>query len=118
MLGPDAQEAPMSRWQRIVVIPALALTVAAPPVLALDQEQIRREPSTNEVLADGLIARPLGLIGTVIGAAAFVVTLPFTIPSKTTDRAADALVARPARYTFKRPIGQLDSCETLPETCR
>jgi hypothetical protein len=118
MLHPGAQEARMSRWQKTIVIPALALVVAAPPVLALDQEQIRREPSTNEVLADGLIARPLALIGTVIGAAAFIVTLPFTVPSKSTDRAAETLVAKPARYTFKRPIGQLDSCETLPETCR
>jgi hypothetical protein len=108
----------MSRWKKTIVIPALALTLGTPPVLALDQEQIRREPTENEILADGLIARPLALIGTVIGAVAFVVTLPFTIPSKSTDRAAEVLVAKPAQYTFKRPIGQLDSCETLPETCR
>ncbi|HEY7759161.1 MAG TPA: hypothetical protein VIA64_07070 [Burkholderiales bacterium] len=108
----------MSRWKKTIVIPALAVALGTPPVLALDQEQIRREPTEGEILADGLIARPLALISTVIGAVAFVVTLPFTVPSKTTDRAAEKLVAKPARYAFKRPIGQLDSCETLPETCR
>lgn len=108
----------MSRWKKTLVIPVLAVALGTPPVLALDQEQIRREPTEGEILADGLIARPLALIGTVIGAVAFVVTLPFTVPSKTTGRAAETLVAKPARYTFKRPIGQLDSCETLPETCR
>jgi hypothetical protein len=108
----------MYKWQQAIVVPVLVVAVGVPPAMALDQEQVNREPSTNEVLADALIARPLGLVGTIIGAAAFVVSLPFTIPSGTTDRAAEAMVAKPARYTFKRPIGQLDSCETLPETCR
>ena len=64
------------------------------------------------------IARPLGLVGTVIGAAAWVVTLPFTLPSSSTARAADALVTRPGRYTFLRPIGQMDGCDALPQSCR
>jgi hypothetical protein len=108
----------MSDWQKWIIVPALAALAGASPVLALDQEQVRREPTTNEVLTDALVARPLGLVGTIIGAAAFVVALPFTIPSGTTDRAAEALVAKPARYTFKRPIGQMDGCEALPESCR
>jgi hypothetical protein len=107
----------MSDWQKWIIVPALAL-MGATPVFALDQEQVRREPTTNEVLADALVARPLGLVGTIIGAATFVVALPFTIPSGTTDRAAEALVAKPARYTFKRPIGQMDGCEALPESCK
>jgi hypothetical protein len=108
----------MSHWQKIVAVPALVVVVGVPPALAIDQEQVNREPTTNEVLTDALVARPLGLVGTVIGAVAFVVTLPFTIPSGTTDRAAEAMVAKPARYTFKRPIGQMDGCESLPETCK
>jgi len=108
----------MSQWKNAILIPALILVVGAAPALALDQDQITREPTGDEILADGLIARPLGLIATVIGAAAFVVILPFTIPSKSTDRAAATLVAEPARYTFKRPIGQFDSCLTLPESCK
>jgi hypothetical protein len=108
----------MLQWKKMILIPALALAVGIPPALALDQDQITREPTGDEILADGLIARPLALIATVIGAAAFVITLPFTIPSKSTDRAAAILVAEPARYTFKRPIGQFDSCLTLPESCK
>jgi hypothetical protein len=108
----------MSLWKKMILIPALALAVAAPPALALDQDQITRQPTDDEMLADGLIARPMGLIATLIGAAAFVVTLPFTIPSNSYDRAASTLVAEPARYTFKRPLGQFDSCLTLPESCK
>ena len=108
----------MPAWKRLVLVPALSLAVVVPAARALDQEQIGREPTAAEMYADGLIARPLGLVTTAVGAVVFVVTLPFTLPSRSVDRAAKQLVAKPAQYTFKRPLGQLDSCETLPESCK
>ena len=108
----------MSAWKKLALIPVLTLALAVPPALALDQEQVGREPTTAEMYADGLIARPLGLVASVVGAVVFVVTLPFTIPSKSVDSAAKQLVAVPAQYTFKRPLGQLDNCQTLPESCK
>jgi hypothetical protein len=36
-----------------------------------------------------------------------VIALPFTIPSGSVDRAAEELVKKPIRYTFKRPLGEL-----------
>ncbi len=108
----------MSAWKKLALIPVLTLALAAPPALALDQEQVGREPTTAEMYADGLIARPLGVVASVVGAVVFVVTLPFTIPSKSVDSAAKQLVAVPAQYTFKRPLGQLDNCQTLPESCK
>jgi hypothetical protein len=108
----------MSAWKKLVLVPALSLAVAVPPALALDQEQVGREPTTAEMYADGLLARPLAVVASVVGAAVFVVTLPFTLPSKSVDRAAKQLVAKPAQYAFKRPLGQFDSCETLPESCK
>jgi hypothetical protein len=113
----------MSAWKKLVVV-TLTLAMAVPPVFAQmqptgpDQEQIGREPTTAEMYADGLIARPLGLVASVVGAVVFVVTLPFTIPSKSVHSAAKELVAVPAQYTFKRPLGQFDNCQTLPESCR
>ena len=85
---------------------------------ALDQEQLQREPTTSEVVADALLARPLGLVASAIGAVTFVVSLPFTIPSNTVDKAGKILVLQPMEYTFKRPIGQFDSCLALPESCK
>ena len=113
----------MSAWKKLLVVPALTLAIAIPPALAQmptgpDQEQIGREPTTAEMYADGLIARPLGLVASVVGAVVFVVTLPFTIPSKSVNSAAKELVAVPAQYTFKRPLGQFDNCQTLPESCK
>jgi hypothetical protein len=83
----------------------------------VDEEQIRREPTGAEMLFDATIVRPMGLVGTVVGAAAWVVSLPFTLPSHSTERAAKQLVAKPAEFTFKRPLGQFSSCEGLPESC-
>ena len=53
---------------KVTVVPVLVAALCTAPAYAIDQEQVGREPTTNEVLADALIARPLGLVGTVIGA--------------------------------------------------
>lgn len=107
-----------NRWRKTCAVCMIPLLLSAGSAMALDQEQAVREPSTNEVMTDAVLARPLGLVGTVLGTVAFVVSLPFTIPSKTVDRAGEALVKKPFRDTFKRPIGQMDACESLPETCK
>jgi hypothetical protein len=104
-------------FQRIV-IPVLAAALIASPAYALDQEQIGRQPTTNEVLADTLIARPLGVVATLVGYVGFLVSLPFSLPSGSVDTAGKALIEDPARYTFLRPIGQLDGCQSLPESCK
>jgi hypothetical protein len=104
--------------RKLFVVPVVLATLSAAPVHAFDQEQVGREPTTNEVLADALIARPAALVGTAITAVTWVISLPFTLPSHSTDRATEALINAPLRYTFKRPIGQLDGCEALPQSCK
>ncbi len=76
---------------------------------SLSQEQ--EEVSAEAILADGLLVRPFGLAATFFGAVAFVVTLPFSIPTKSVNKVAQKLVVEPARYTFTRPLGQLDSAK-------
>lgn len=67
------------------------------------------DPSVEAMLADGLLLRPGGLVATVLGSVAFVVTLPFTLSTKSVDKAAQKFVVDPARYTFTRPFGQIDT---------
>lgn len=62
-------------------------------------------PPAYAMVADLLIARPLGLVFTAVGTAAFVVTLPFTAIGGNVGPAADALVVEPARATFVRCLG-------------
>jgi len=80
----------------------VALAMASSPVLAQTDS-----PSGSDMFVDLVVTRPLGLIGVVVGSAAFVVALPFTIPSGSVGRSAEELVKKPVRYTFKRPLGEL-----------
>lgn len=58
--------------------------------------------------ADFVIARPLGLVTTLVGSAIFLAALPFEAMSGTVTDAASYLVEEPAKYTFTRPLGQLE----------
>lgn len=64
------------------------------------------EHSDIPVIIDVLVLRPVGLATCVVGLAATVVALPFAIPSKSTDKVYNALIAEPFDYTFKRPLGK------------
>jgi hypothetical protein len=57
------------------------------------------------IAADVLIGRPLCLVATILGGAVFVVSLPVAASTGGIDSAADALVGKPARATFVRPLG-------------
>lgn len=78
-------------------------------VLALMSTSARAQtapPSGSDMFVDLVVTRPLGLLGIVAGSAAFVIALPFTVPSGSVDRSAEELVKKPVRYTFKRPLGE------------
>ncbi|MBF0138019.1 MAG: hypothetical protein HQL65_17440 [Magnetococcales bacterium] len=82
------------------------------PLLA---EEVTTQPNNLEKLGDLLILRPLGLVATVMGSVAFVVTLPLLErETGVLDRARDSremFIYRPLRYTFSRPLGQLETQE-------
>lgn len=62
-------------------------------------------PGYYAMVGDLVIARPLLLGVTAIGAAAFVVSLPFTAIAGNTREAGQELVVRPGRETFVRCLG-------------
>ncbi|MEQ8858295.1 MAG: hypothetical protein RIC56_06580 [Pseudomonadales bacterium] len=63
------------------------------------------EPSAAAMTGDLLIARPLGIVATTLGTAAFIVSLPFSAAGGNVGEAADTLVVGPARETFVRCLG-------------
>ena len=65
------------------------------------------KPSSGEILIDMLVMRPVMLVGTVVGAAAFIVSLPFSALGGNVADSAETLVVEPAEYTFLRPLGQI-----------
>jgi hypothetical protein len=66
-----------------------------------------QEPTGGTMLADAFMVRPFMLVGTILGTATFVVTLPFSLLGQNVGEAGKTLVAEPFMYTFARPLGEL-----------
>lgn len=85
------------------VVSLFVVLLLAPPVFA--QGSIDEEPNAFAMTGDLLVARPIGLVMTVVGAAAFVVSLPFTVLAGSVAESAETLVVGPAETTFVRCLG-------------
>ncbi|MHB8908367.1 MAG: hypothetical protein ACYDAA_05760 [Syntrophales bacterium] len=83
----------------VVLFVAIVLIAASGPAFGGDAENIP---------VDVLIIRPIGLVGTVLGTALFIVALPFSIPSGSVKATAGKLIVAPFKYTFTRPLGDFD----------
>lgn len=92
---------------------ALALIVCPLPALSANGENVEQvregNPPGPEVMTVDLVAvRPMGLVATLAGSAIFIVSLPFSALGGNTEDAWERLVADPAKFTFKRPLGEFD----------
>jgi hypothetical protein len=95
--------------------PRSLLAITAAVILFFSTTLVQAQESTSEphegsaaaIVVDAFILRPAGFIGTVMGAVTFVVTLPFSAPTRTVDNTAKKLVVEPAKFTFTRPLGQM-----------
>ena len=93
----------------IAVLLAVLMVVRSESVLADHAEQDYF--GVDDVIAEILIARPLGLVGTVVGTGIFIGIIPLTFlasmpkPHDGFQKAADALIFAPAWFTFQRPLG-------------
>lgn len=86
-----------------------ALCVLAMTACSINTSSAESDAETFNALADVAVVRPGCFVATVIGTAAFVVSLPVAAMSKSVKKSAEALVLKPGRATFKRPIGDFKS---------
>jgi hypothetical protein len=100
----------------VVAISYVVLMAGSVPAMA-DESYPSDEADSGGMLADLVIVRPLALVGTLLGTAVFVVSLPFTLPGRNVDEAANLLVAKPFEYTFNRPLGNFDHCGATRHAC-
>jgi len=69
-----------------------------------------REPfdgSAGAMTFDLILMRPIGLAASIVGAAVFIVSLPFSALGGNHEAAAEKLINEPLFFTFQRPLGQL-----------
>jgi hypothetical protein len=100
----------------LVAVSCAALLTAGSPALAGDDYPSYGENGTG-MAADLFLVRPISLVGAIVGAAVFVVTLPFTLTTQSTDEAARELLGKPLEYTFNRPLGDFDHCGATRHAC-
>jgi hypothetical protein len=65
-------------------------------------------PTAEQMALDIVLVRPLSLVGTVLGTAVFIVALPINALTLNFKDPARRLILEPAKYTFVRPLGDLD----------
>ena len=92
----------------LLTLPAQAEVV---PASSGDPAYDIQTPKAYAMLGDLIIARPLLIGATAIGAVAFVVSLPFTALGGNVKEAGQALVADPAREAFARCLGCTSSVQ-------
>jgi len=89
--------------RRLASAALLASLVTAGPLWA--QTAVDESPSAGAMVGDLLVARPIGLVMTVGGTAAWIVSLPFTLMAGHAGEAAETLMVGPAESTFLRCLG-------------
>lgn len=99
---------PVTRYLRVLAV-CLPLVAAGLPRagLAADPVTPPGEATANDMMADLLVHRPLGLARTAVGIGVWVVSLPFTVFGGGVGEAGDKLVVEPAQHTFARPLGYM-----------
>lgn len=68
-----------------------------------EETMAKNDPVADEWnMIDLLIARPIGVVAGIIGTGVFILSLPFTIPTKSVDEAAQMFVVKPFEFSFVR----------------
>jgi hypothetical protein len=99
----------MNRITQHAFVVTMAIFLLVTTSLAQEQNYApapaQKEVTADAMLADVFLLRPFGFVATVLGTAVFVVSLPFTLPTRSVDQAAQKLVVDPGKFTFVRPLG-------------
>jgi hypothetical protein len=99
----------MKRMYRMAAMAAVALGIVLSPVQSQAASGTyaseRTEPRWEDQTLDALVARPIGIVGTGLGALVWTASLPFSLLGGNAGQAADSLVGGPARETFLRCLG-------------
>jgi ABC-type Fe3+ transport system permease subunit len=97
---------PIRRFAHAAAAAALLCAAAVPA--SEERTDVDDAPSAEQMAVDLVVLRPLGLAGTVIGTAVFIVALPFNALTLNFKDPARRLILEPAEYTFVRELGDIE----------
>jgi hypothetical protein len=90
-------------FSKLLTVFTLSAVLIAPQMAY--SNAVEEDPSALAMTGDLLIARPLLLVTTVVGTAAYLISLPFSLAGGNAGQAGDTLVVQPAKATFVRCLG-------------
>jgi hypothetical protein len=96
-----------SKSNRVVVMLFAGCMLVSQSLWA--QSSMDESPNAAKMAGDLVVARPIGLVMTVAGTAAFIISLPFTLLAGSANEAAETLMIGPAKTTFVRCLGCTNS---------
>ena len=67
---------------------------------------LENDPSAGAMVADTVLARPMGIATTIVGTVLFVVSSPFSALGGNLKAAYTKLIKEPFVFSFKRPLGE------------
>jgi high-affinity K+ transport system ATPase subunit B len=94
------------KTRSLSIVLIVAATLWATPTFAAASE---------DVAVDALLVRPVCMVATAVGSVLFCVTLPFAAVSKSVKTSAHALVVRPAKAAFRRPLGDFSTLQDVDD---
>ncbi|MGD8833302.1 MAG: hypothetical protein PVJ84_00780 [Desulfobacteraceae bacterium] len=97
---------PIFLKQAAVTLIVLSLLLMPLNAVAADHADRMRAHSSGEMIADGILVRPLGIVSLVAGFGIFIISSPFSALGGNIGEAWDTLVVEPATFTFARPLGE------------
>ncbi|NLX19489.1 MAG: hypothetical protein GXY53_09475 [Desulfobulbus sp.] len=99
------------RWVAVILL-IVGLSAGVSPVRAQDCAAESRQDA-GLMTADAVLARPAGVVATVAGFAMYLISSPFSALGGNSEEAWQSLVASPANYTFKRPLGHFECTQPV-----
>ena len=82
-----------------------SLLIGSLPTVGWAQDDSLQE---RQNLMDLFVARPLGVAAGIMGTGFFILSLPFTVPTMSTDKAAQMFIADPFKFSFVREFPDED----------
>lgn len=64
------------------------------------------KPGSTEMIWDIWVVRPMGIVGQAVGAATFFLAAPWAAAGGNIYDAQEELIIKPAKFTWKRPMGE------------
>jgi hypothetical protein len=100
----------MEKWRTaVILVLGVSLVIGGLQTWGWAQTYETQQQTMADLnIFDLLLVRPIAVVGGVVGTGIFILSLPFTIPTDSVDKAADLFISKPFKYAFERRFPDTD----------